>query len=110
MRKLCILISAACSFLFFHSFAQNSIPLHDLSAFKNPGRTWAVGADAVADIGKTNTLTLLPGTGVLANLPGTGGTDLYTSAEYGDIDLELEYMMAKGSNSGIYLQDRKSVV
>jgi hypothetical protein len=88
MRKLCILISAACSFLFSSTlFAQSTIPLNDLSAFKNPGKTWAVGSDAVADISKPNTLSLAPGTGVLANLPGSGGADLYTSAEYGDIDL-----------------------
>jgi hypothetical protein len=29
--------------------------------------------------------------------------------EYGDIDLELEYMMAKESNSGIYLQGRYEI-
>src|SRR5687768_14296804 len=105
MRELCILVSAASGFLFSSTlFAQSQIPLNDLSAFKNPGRTWAIGADAMADISKQNTLTLTPGTGVLANLPGSGGVDLYTTAEFGDIDLELEYMMAKGSNSGIYLQ------
>ena len=105
MKELCILISAASSLLFSSTLlAQSQVPLNDLSAFRSPGRTWAIGADAMADMGKTNTLTLVPGTGVLANLPGTGGTDLFTTAEYGNIDLELEYMMARGSNSGIYLQ------
>src|SRR3546814_16320025 len=34
------------------------------------------------------------------------GKDLYSVGEFGDMDLELDYMMARGSNSGIYLQGR----
>ena len=51
------------------------------------------------------------GTGALVNTPGskTPGTDLYSNMEHGDADLELDYMMAKGSNSGIYLQGRYEV-
>ncbi|HYH56008.1 MAG TPA: DUF1080 domain-containing protein, partial [Anseongella sp.] len=45
---------------------------------------------------------------VLVNYPAKKktGKDLYTAAEYGDMELELEFMMARGSNSGIYLQGR----
>ena len=48
------------------------------------------------------------GTGILVNLPDkkNHGADLYTNFEHGDLDMELDYMMAKGSNSGIYLQGR----
>ncbi len=88
---------------------QQVIPLNDLSAFKTTGKTWKVGAEATAGLEKANDLTLTAGTGILANMPGTGGADLFTNAEYGDIDLELAYMMAKGSNSGIYLQGRYEV-
>jgi hypothetical protein len=86
--------------------AQQSLPLNDLSAFKSAGKTWTVGASAAADFTKANVLSVTPGTGVLVNRPGAGGADLYTTAEYGDVDIELEYMMAKGSNSGVYLQGR----
>jgi hypothetical protein len=34
---------------------------------------------------------------------------LFTKTVYGDADLELDYMMAKGSNSGIYLQGRYEI-
>jgi hypothetical protein len=34
---------------------------------------------------------------------------LLTNLQHGDLDLELDYMMAKGSNSGIYLQGRYEV-
>lgn len=88
---------------------ETVVPLTDLSAFKTTGKTWKIGADAASDFRKANDLSVKEGGGVLANLPGNGGADLYTTAEYGDVDLELEYMMAKGSNSGIYLQGRYEV-
>lgn len=88
---------------------QTTVPLNDLSAFKTTGKTWAIGADAMADPLKERALSVTQGTGVLAVVPGSGGADLFTTAEYGDVDLELEYMMAKNSNSGIYLQGRYEV-
>lgn len=92
------------------SYGQNTeqVSLTDLSFFKNPSKSWQIAGGAKADLGKINQLNLSQGTGVLVNLPGKKlkGEDLYTLTEYGDIDLELEYLMASGSNSGIYLQGR----
>lgn len=83
-----------------------TLPLTDLTAFKNPGKTWQIVGDVSADLGKDNTLGAAKGTGILVNLPDkkNHGEDLYTTAEHGDVELELDYMMAKGSNSGVYLQ------
>ena len=96
-------------------FGQSGTPieLNDLSAFKSPSKNWQIVGAAKADLAKPSSLTFIKGAGVLVNLPDKKnvGEDLYTIAEYGDIDLELDYLMAPGSNSGIYLQgDRKSVV
>ncbi|MDB5264189.1 MAG: hypothetical protein JWQ14_3472 [Adhaeribacter sp.] len=83
-----------------------TIPLNDLSAFRNPGKSWGIAGDVRADLNKANVLTASKGTGVLANVPDKKkkGIDLVTAQEHGDVDLELDYMIAKGSNSGIYLQ------
>jgi len=93
------------------SSAQNtgnggSIPLSDLSAFRDPGKSWQLATDVNADLNKANVLTMSKGTGILVNLPGkkNHGADLYTTTEHGDAELELDYLLAKGSNSGIYLQ------
>lgn len=42
------------------------------------------------------------GIGILVNLSDekNHGSDLFTNTEHGDMDLELDYMMAKGGNSG----------
>ncbi|WP_242916486.1 family 16 glycoside hydrolase [Pontibacter liquoris] len=82
------------------------LELRDLSAFRSPGKSWQLAGDVAADLAKENKLTISKGTGVLVNLPGrkAAGKDLLTNLEHGDVDIELDYMMAKGSNSGIYLQ------
>jgi hypothetical protein len=51
------------------------------------------------------------GAPVLVNMLGAGehGSDIYTEAKFGDIHLELEFMVPKGSNSGIYLMGEYEV-
>jgi hypothetical protein len=85
--------------------AQNKIALTDLSFFKQPASCWRIAGDVKTDLYTKNLLKLSDGAGILVNLPDTKnpGTDLYTNIEHGDVDVELDYMMAKGSNSGIYL-------
>jgi len=47
----------------------------------------------------------------LVNLLSLGqhGSDIYTEEKFGDIHLELEFMVPKGSNSGIYLMGEYEV-
>jgi hypothetical protein len=40
---------------------------------------------------------------------GEGGTDLYTEEKFGDCTVEVELMIPKGSNSGIYLMGEYEV-
>ncbi len=93
--------------------AQQTISLTDLSAFKNPTPNWSVAGVASADLNQVNSLTTQTGSGVLVckHEIGKYGTelDLLTKMEHGDLDLDLDFMMAKGSNSGIYLQSRYEV-
>lgn len=85
---------------------QNIIQLDDLSSFKNPGKSWHIAGDVHANLNKANDLVVSPGLGTLVNQPTkkNKGEDLFTQYEHGDIDLELDYMMGKEGNSGIYLQ------
>jgi hypothetical protein len=89
------------------------IPLNDLSAFKDPGNSWGIAGNVTADLEKKNVMKVTPGQGILVNniikKKEKDLKDLYTSLEHGDADIEFEYMMAKGSNSGLYLQARYEV-
>jgi hypothetical protein len=88
-----------------------TISLTDFSAFQKPGPTWRQASNVNADLTKSNTLASAPGAGILVNTPDkkNKGTDLISIIQHGDADVELDFMMAKGSNSGVYLQGRYEV-
>ena len=90
--------------------AQTPLPLNDLSAFKTPSANWQITGDVTAALTENDVMHAVKGTGILVNLPEKkGATDLFSNFIHGDVDIELDYMMAKGSNSGIYLQSRYEV-
>ncbi|MEO3403388.1 family 16 glycoside hydrolase [Mucilaginibacter sp. CAU 1740] len=100
----------ACALGFQNLMAQTQVPLNDLSFFDNPSPNWKLASGIQADLAQNEVLTTKDGTGILVNLPGKkGAKDLFTKTTYGDADIELDYMMAKGSNSGIYLQGRYEI-
>ncbi|OLY91607.1 protein of unknown function [Cnuella takakiae] len=91
--------------------SQDSLPLQDLSPFKPASKTWRIAGDVQADLAAANTLKTASGSGVLVNMPTDKehGQDLFTNLVHGDADVEFEYLMAKGSNSGLYLQGRYEI-
>ncbi len=119
--------------------AQSSLtpfPLNDLSAFRAQAGNWVIVGDVSMDpnvdihtppppvevkqkgkkqkagpvAAAPKAVTWQAGTGVLLNINDDQKEDqLITIIEHGDIDLELEVMLPKGSNSGIYLQGRYEV-
>lgn len=105
-QKLSISLFLSCSILCTTVTAQTTLPLNQLSSFENPSSSWRIAGDVRADLKENGVLTVSDGEGVLANVPNkkNEAKDLYTNFQHGDIDLELDYMMARGSNSGIYLQ------
>lgn len=91
--------------------AQTKLPLTDLSAFAAPPKNWEIVGAAQADLEKVNDFATAKGTGILLNRVDekNPGRDLYFNLQHGDLDLEMDYAMAKGSNSGIYLQGRYEI-
>lgn len=92
---------------------SQTVSLNDFTAFKTPSANWSIVEGATVDLNQNNVMTTTPGKGVLAciQLPGKAGLayNLLTNFEHGDADVEVEFMMAKGSNSGIYLQGRYEI-
>ncbi len=104
-----------CLVAFYASSAQESqfksIPLTDMQAFNKPGENWVLTSNFFSDYSEPwNTKKLDKGTGVIVNnLSKNQSSHLITNEEFGDIDLELDFMMDKDSNSGVYLQGRYEV-
>ena len=94
------------------AFAQTEIPLNDLGAFKNPSTNWTIVGGISGDYQAT-TLTSTEGKGILyGTAKGAkyqANDDLIFKLEHGDIRLSLDFMIPKGSNSGVYLQGRYEV-
>lgn len=96
-----------------NAFAQTTIPLNDLSAFKKSADNWRIVGDVNVDLEKENVMKTSPGTGVLACIHEKGKYgaeyELYSKFEHGDLDIEMDFLLAKGANSGIYLQGQYEV-
>ncbi|HCX21427.1 MAG: hypothetical protein CMB80_14365 [Flammeovirgaceae bacterium] len=134
MTKKCLVWITAL-FMIYTSQAQDgfqSLKLMDMSGFQDQSGNWqivgSVEMNPNVDVHhneepvetkkkkKKNTneppkaVTTKPGSGVLVNLPTEDKkSNLVTSWEHGDIELDLEVMLPKGSNSGLYLQGRYEV-
>jgi len=116
-----------------------TLPLDNLSAFRPQAGNWQIVGDVAMDPsrdihehvapapapatrkkGKKGTeesvspaeaiVTTKPGTGILLNMNDETRKDhLVSLFEHGDVELEFEVMLPKGSNSGVYLQGRYEV-
>ena len=95
------------------AYAQTTIPLDDLSAFTNKAANWSIVGDVSVDISKVNILNTKPGKGILACIHEKGKYgneyELVSNFKHGDLDIELDFMLTKESNSGIYLQGNYEV-
>ncbi|MEO5978607.1 MAG: DUF1080 domain-containing protein [Chryseolinea sp.] len=94
-------------------YKPTALTLSDLSGFKNPGSNWKIVGSVSGGFDDT-TLKTEKGSGVLVDeydpkKKYTGDVNLSTTFEHGDIFVSLDFMMPKGSNSGIYLQGRYEI-
>ena len=86
------------------------ISFNDLDAFQQPGKNWIVSSNAEADFNKEGDIHSVGGKGAVVNILTPGNNShLITKESFGDLVLELDFMMAKNSNSGVYLQGRYEV-
>lgn len=76
----------------------------DLGMFRQPTGEWYVAGDARVATGDDCRLTGSPGRGVLVNGKDGKTDNLTTRKEWGDIEVQLEFLIPRGSNSGVKLQ------
>lgn len=89
------------------------ISLNNLDAFQSPSANWKLIGDVQAGYNDT-ALNTAKGLGILHNdfsrsIQNKPAHNLVTKMEHGDVNLEFDFMLAKASNSGIYLQSRYEV-
>ncbi|MGV8879614.1 MAG: 3-keto-disaccharide hydrolase [Sphingobacteriaceae bacterium] len=101
--------------IFPYAFAQTSatfksISLNDLTTFSEPGKNWVIASDAKVNYRLPGNMEAVKGYGVVVNnLSKSDKSHLVTKEKFGDLELELDFMMASASNSGVYLQGRYEI-
>ncbi len=138
VKRCFLLFITIVSFSSLYAQESKNLTLEDLSAFKPQSGNWQIVGDVtmnpnidihppqaqtpdatgkkskkskeVAASEHPKAVTFAAGKGILLNMNDeTKKDNLVTAFEHGDIELELEVMIPKGSNSGIYLQGRYEV-
>jgi hypothetical protein len=137
IKRLLLCVCVACAFP--AAAQTQNLNLNDLSAFRSQAGNWQIVGDVVinpdldihekakpelnvAEVKKgkkskpvaiqstPQPVTFTSGAGILLNMNDDTKKDhLVTNLEHGDLELELEVMLPRGSNSGIYLQGRYEV-
>jgi hypothetical protein len=86
------------------------VSLADLSFFQPVAGNWTIAGSAFGLPDLNQHLETKPGAGVLVNRPNAEKKDnLQTRSVYGDVDFQVDFLMPKGSNSGIYFQGRYEI-
>ena len=121
-------------FFGFYLSAQEQIKLDNLDGFKAQAGNWQIVGDVIVNrhidvhhqpteaqhskkkrkrkkkknvVEPPKAIKSIPGTGILLNINDKEKNDaLVTNWEHGDLILELEVLLPKGSNSGLYFQGR----
>ena len=89
-------------------FPAVSLIGEDLSAWR-PNTEWQIVGDALLDPKKQKYLAVKLGSGVIINGPKGKAADLFSKAQFGDVRAHIEFMVPKGSNSGVYFQERYEI-
>jgi hypothetical protein len=77
---------------------------NDLKAWQEPVGEWYVAANAQLDPSDDGRLTGGPGQGVLINGKNGRTQNLVTRQQWGDVEVQLEFMIPRRSNSGVKLE------
>ncbi len=86
------------------------VSMNDASTYQSPKKNWQLAGDVYANFNERHHLDVQPGTEIMVNQPTEElQGHLFTNWEHGDLELMVDVMMPKGSNSGIYFQSRYEI-
>jgi len=80
-----------------------------MAGWKKPTGEWLQVGEAVKDPANEKAIATKPGKGILVNGAKGRTGNLFTEAQFGDIEAHIEFMIPKGSNSGVYFMGRYEI-
>lgn len=81
----------------------------DLAGWRKPSGQWMVVDTVSLAPNRPEVLAIAPGEGTIVNGVDGRTVNLITEAEFGDIELHVDFCISKHSNSGVYLQGRYEI-
>lgn len=86
---------------------MQKIELETLESFKSNGINWFIVGNVHSDYQSEGSMKVDDGSGILVNIPSTDQReDIYTKFEHGDIELKIDFLIPKSSESSIFFQGR----
>ena len=81
----------------------------DLAGWHQPTGEWKAVKSVSLDAQNEKQFSVAPGTGVLLNHASGHTVNLISEAGHGDVEAHIEFVVPKGSNSGVYFQGRYEI-
>jgi len=81
----------------------------DFSQWRGNTGQWEIVGDTFMKSGNEKLLSSKPGTGVIVNGHTGRTSNLFSKVEFGDVKAHIEFMVPKGSNSGVYFNGRYEI-
>jgi hypothetical protein len=85
------------------------ISLDSVEAWRGNTGDWVFVGDAMLKADDPAKLSTKPGAGTMVNGPVGRTANLMSEVEFGDVEAHVEFMVPKGSNSGVYFQGRYEI-
>ena len=114
-KKIWVILFLAgllCSFLSVDTGAKDTSVIltgGDFSQWRGNTGQWEIVGDTFTKPGNEKLLGSKPGTGVIVNGPTGRTLNLFSKEEFGDVKVHIEFMVPKGSNSGVYFNGRYEI-
>ena len=81
----------------------------NLSTWRGNTGEWKIVGDVSLDPNNKKLLSTKQGSGIIINGHKGKTVDLISKAEFGDFEAHVEFMISRGSNSGVYIQGQYEV-
>jgi sugar phosphate isomerase/epimerase len=108
MTKISVALTIWLALVCGTSEAADKITLTDFSAWQqNP--EWSIVGDAFEHPRNENLLSTREGTGTIINNRKAKSPPLVSIQEFGDARIHVEFVIPKGSNSGVYIQGQYEI-
>lgn len=109
MRWLVPLLAVTLIQMHVEAQEWQSLTEEGLQAWQKDRGEWQVVGTAEVDPQNERLLVGKPGKGVILNGPTGKTVNLVSHAQHGDVEAHIEFLIPKGSNSGIYFQGRYEI-